>query len=153
MTTPQILKSIARKLGITFRVPSSESQKLEAVSKAIDPLVADAPYPTGAVFTAGGSDDTLVLTFSGPIELGPVSDPGDVALFIIDSAAGSEELTVTAVEQTGTDEITITADTGAIDTPDAYAVQLTGNTVSIIGTETGARVRTTAGGLLVYAEL
>lgn len=107
MNTSQILKSIARKLGLTFRVPSSESQKLEAVNDALPRFTSPAPYISSLAYTAD-TDDTVVITYNEPVELLAGTTPERWELFIIssDGSTGSEQ--ATTAEQTGDAEITLT---------------------------------------------
>ncbi len=104
MTTSQILKSIARKLGLTFRIPSSESQKLEAINSALPKFVDAPPYVTG-VTHASDAEDTVVLTYSEAVqELG--TGQWILARVLDDGTVETED--ATSVTQTGASEITLT---------------------------------------------
>ena len=107
MTTSQILKSIAHKLSLTFRVPSSESQKLEAINKALPRFTTDPPYVADLAYTAD-TEDTVVLTYSEPVELlaGATPERWELLAVASDGSTGSEQ--ATAAEQTGESEITLT---------------------------------------------
>lgn len=104
MTTPQIIKRIARKLGITLRVPSSESQKLEAIDGALPKFISAPPYVSG-VTHASDAEDTVVLTYNEAVqELG--TGQWLLARVLDDGTVEVED--ATSVIQTGASEITLT---------------------------------------------
>lgn len=151
MNTSQLLHRIARKLGVTLRVPSSETQKLEAIDRAVSPLTAAAPTVSSLGFTAGLTNDTFVLTFSEPVNLSPVSSPGTVSVLTVDQGSGAEEQSAVTVTQTGPSEVTITALTTAYDTPSHVAVRFAADSVFVTSAATGARAKTGTDGILVLS--
>lgn len=104
MNTSQILKSIAHKLGITLRVPSSEQQKLEAIRDTLPRFIEAPPYVASVAYTSA-AEDTVVLTYSEAVqELGT----GQWVMDLVLDDGTVEFATAETVTQTGPAEITLT---------------------------------------------
>ena len=147
MTTPQIIKRIARKLGITMRVPSSESQKLEAIDGALPKFTSAPPFVESAVLVDGSTDLAITLTFNEPVELNTTVAPSVFTAYAVETAAGLIEGAATAVVQTSPTEITVTTETLLSVTADYLAVRMT-TSDAIVSVATLAPAKAGADGIL-----
>ena len=109
MTTSQILNSIARKLGLTFRVPSSESQKLEAINDALPRFTSEAPYVVSVTEVPSSSTEWTVV-YSEPVELLSTADATDYSFVLYSGSEAGEAVSGVAISQTSATEITIETD-------------------------------------------
>lgn len=106
MNTSQILKSIAHKLGLTFRVPSSESQKLEAINDALPRFTSPAPYVVGVTEVPSSSTEWIV-EYSEPVALLSTVDATAYSFVLYSGSEAGEAVSGVAISQTSATEITI----------------------------------------------
>jgi hypothetical protein len=149
MTTSQILKSIAHKMGLTFRVPSSESQKLEAINDALPRFTTAAPYIV-SVTEVPSSSTAWTVVYSEPVELLSTADATSYNFVLYSGSEAGEAVSGVAISQTSATEITIETDATSISPERVFVTTNGGPAVVSVATKAPEVV---AGGVVFQSVL